>query len=480
MNIKIYFSGLFIAIAINMYSQPGNYWSMGSNTESSILAGAVVGGGSGITSAFYNPANISELKSNKISIDASLFNFNFISYENAFGKNRDINYLDFEVQPRFFSFIYLPKKYPKLSFQYTVFNRGKKLIKLYDSGKSKVIEPVTGIQKEYSVNFNYENRYNDTWLGFGTSYTINNNWAIGFSALGSAKTFMYFENSSVDLIPIGDTAIGNSKFIYYDRQDLYVASLIGKFGIQYKTNRWTYGVNFTTPSWRLFGDGYHRREVSMSNVIYNGVKMADYVRKETNYHIVSNFKEPLSIAFGLTYLTKNKTAKFYFSTEYFAPIDDYKSIDNSRVSDFFSDKYSPGSYFLTYQYGAHSVLNVAVGFKRRLTDYFSYMLGFKTDFAAYRVSETQSENLLGHYNNGVSNLYHLTSGTEFRIMKVDVLFGLEYTFGMRKNMYQFSNFDYPGIYDTYHNLALQSYPEPTMNYMINGIGIYLGLALNFD
>ena len=70
-------------------------------------------------------------------------------------------------------------------------------------------------------------------------------------------------------------------------------------------------------------------------------------------------------------------------------------------------------------------------------------------------------------------------GSVFTVKRVDVLFGLEYTYGIKKNMYQFRNFDYPGIYDTYYNLALQDYPQPTMNYQINGFGIYLGLAFNF-
>ena len=64
---------LFNLFASNsLVAQPNNYWSMGSNTPSSLLAGAVVGGGAGITSIFYNPAGISDIEQNKLALNASL------------------------------------------------------------------------------------------------------------------------------------------------------------------------------------------------------------------------------------------------------------------------------------------------------------------------------------------------------------------------------------------------------------------------
>ncbi|MCK5845954.1 MAG: hypothetical protein KAG84_00830 [Bacteroidales bacterium] len=478
MTLRLKLIILLIFPVLSIIAQPGNYWSMGSNTEASILAGAVVGGGSGITSIFYNPAGISELDQNKISIDASLFQFNLSNYKNAYRETEDESFLDYQALPRFFSFVYHSKSVPKLSFQYSVFSRGQHLSKLNGNGSRNVIEEYTNNEKEYSVNYTYENRFTDTWFGIGTSYKINDHWIIGYSLLGSIKTLLYYENTGVDLLPINDSITEVSKYLYYDRQDLYVVSVINKFGAHYKTGDWSFGLNITTPSIRIYGDGYHRREVSMTNIILKDGPVDDFVEKETNYHLRSNFKEPLSIAFGVQRSISKHNINLYFTTEYFFEIDDYKSIDNSKIANFYSDEYKPGSEFLSFQYGAHDVLNIAVGFKKNIHEKLALMVGFKTDFSTYQVSKYDQVEY-GQYIRGYSDLYYLTTGVRFDFKKANVLFGLQYSYGKRKDQYQFRNYNYPGVYDKGNYYALQDYPEDKMEYTNNGLGIYLGLGFNF-
>ena len=472
---------LLFIYSVEIYAQPPNYWSMGSNTESSILAGAVVGGGSGITSIYYNPAGISELTDNKISLDASLFHFNLTNYKKPFSSQDAIDYLDYQVQPRFFSFVHHPKIYPKLSLQYAVFGKGRALTKLYDSGKYKIKEAGTNEDKILVANFNYENRYSDTWFGFGASYQVNDNLAIGMSLLLSAKTFLYYEDVSIDLFSSLDTAQSQtvSKYVYIDRQDLYVFSGIAKFGLTYHTGSWSLGLNISTPSLRFYGDGFHRRDVSMINVNTDAGLQPDFVKKETNYHLVSNFKEPLAIAFGVVKENTDKNLKLYFSTEYFFAIDDYKVIDNSRIANIYTDEYSPGSDFLSYIYGGDHVLNVAIGLKKIIKPNLAYMLGFKTNFSSYNTHSYDTPMGKAQYVRGYSNLFHLTTGVKFDYKKTNVLIGVEYTFGLKRDLYQFRNFEYSSLYDTHNYYAMQSYPKPEMHYIYNGIGFYFGLGFNF-
>ena len=476
---KFYLITFLLFIVVGVFSQPGNYWSMASNTESSILAGAVVGGGSGITSIYYNPAGISELDDNKIALSASLFHLNLSNYNNALANDHKNRYLDYQVQPNFFSFVYHPVSIPKLSFQIAVFSRGQSLTKLYDNYTAPINEIITNKKVDYSVNYSYENRYRDTWFGIGSSYILNDRWTIGTSLLFSDKVFLYNENTSVDLIPIDDTLTKVSKYLYVDRQDLYVVSFIGKIGAHFKTKRWSLGINISLPSVRIYGEGYHHREVSMIRIMTKDGLQPDFVDKETNFHLVSNFKEPLSISFGSVRSNEEKGLFIYFSTELFFPIDDYKTIDNSKITFLFDDDYEPGSSFLTYEYGANAVLNAAFGIKKILSKSVSVMAGFKTDFSSYKIKDFNREHNYGQYIRAYTDLYHLTSGVIFDYKRANVLFGVEYTFGYRKNQYQFRNFDYPGVYDTKKYYALQQYPEPIMNYMYNGLGIYFGLSFDF-
>jgi len=478
MRIKFTLLFIFIITNIAVFAQPNNYWSMGSNTQASILAGAVVGGGSGITSIFYNPAGISELTTNNISLDASLFHFNYNTYYNAFGKEKEVEYLDYEVQPRFFSYLFHSKSTPKLSIQLAIFSRGVSLVKLYAHQSEEVVEPVTNFRKTYSVNFDYENRYSDYWGGVGFAYSLTDNFIIGYSLLGSVKSLLYFQNSNINLSPINDTS-DNSKWQYYDRQDFYVVSIINKIGIQYRRKNWTVGMNITTPSIRLYGDGYHRRELSMLNIYENGVEMPDIVMEETNSHIVANFKEPLSVSAGITYTSKDNKTRLFASAEYFAEIDNYNSIDNSKVAKYYEDDYSPGTDFLTFSYGAKSLTNFGVGIRRTISEKLELLGGFKTDFSSYRLNELDDVHL-NEYHRGSANLYHFTTGMRTVFKRGSVLLGIEYTVGYKKDMMQFGNYHYPGVYEPEKYIALQELPKNEMDFSYNGVGVYFGLVFSFN
>jgi len=73
-------------------AQSYNHWVRSFNEESSLLAGAVVGGGAGPSAIYYNPASISEIKESKLSVHASLFSFKFLNVKNALGDGIDLKW----------------------------------------------------------------------------------------------------------------------------------------------------------------------------------------------------------------------------------------------------------------------------------------------------------------------------------------------------------------------------------------------------
>ncbi|MEE4258080.1 MAG: hypothetical protein V2I47_13665, partial [Bacteroidales bacterium] len=50
---------LLSSLSIQLNAQSYNHWARSFNEESSLLAGAVVGGGAGPSAIYYNPAGIS-------------------------------------------------------------------------------------------------------------------------------------------------------------------------------------------------------------------------------------------------------------------------------------------------------------------------------------------------------------------------------------------------------------------------------------
>ena len=87
------------------------------NEESFMLAGAVVGGGAGVGSIYYNSALISDNNKSNLSLNVSLFSLDMYRIENALGDNINLESSRFVIEPRFFSYIHKSKKQKGISFQ---------------------------------------------------------------------------------------------------------------------------------------------------------------------------------------------------------------------------------------------------------------------------------------------------------------------------------------------------------------------------
>ena len=467
------------AASNSLVAQPSNYWSMGSNTPSSLLAGAVVGGGAGITSIFYNPAGISDIEQNNLALNASLFSFNWHLYDNALGNKSQLDYLEWQVKPRFLSYQFKSKKHKRINYQLAIFNRNQKLIELYDQKTFELTTEVGNNKLNYTASYDLEKRYTDYWLGFGISYDITEHFSIGVSLFGSGKTFHYYQYIGVLVDPLNDSLTRSSEWESLERQYYYVISLITKLGLRYRFDNLSIGLNVSLPSMRLWGDGYNKRNLQYSNIIYKGVLQKDYLKNEYNNYIVANVKEPLSISAGLMYSSPNKKSTYYLSVEYFAKIATYKILDNSKIAWGKEDEYPPGDDFLSYKYGAKDLFNVGLGYKHRIKESLAYFLGFRTDFSSYEVSDDGEWKDMGEYVNIGNALYHFSGGIEFKLKSSSFLIGAEYIYGLNNNSTQFANFDYPGIFDEQAHLALQNYPEDKMKYQFHGLGFYIGYSFGF-
>ena len=473
---------LFLYVAFGqpkLKAQIYNYWDLGSNTSSSLLAGAVVGGGGGITSIFYNPAGIRDIEQNKIALNASLFNFNWHLYKHALSANSSLDYLEWMVKPRFLSYQYKLKSIDNLYIQFVVFNRNQQLLELYDQRTIPVKSQTGNIDLNYTANFDLDKRYSDYWIGAGAAYDINSRLSVGLSLFGSGKTMRYYQNRSILVMDPTDSLKKSSSWESQEKQYFYVVSLIAKIGVRYRFDNVSIGMNVSLPSMRLWGDGYSKRSIQYSNIVYEGQLQDDYLQNQYNNHIVANLKEPFSVSAGIMFDNKERKSKYYASFEYFAKVNTYKMLDNTRVAVWYEDEYSPGDDFLSYKFGGKQLFNVAIGYRQNIKEGFSYMLGFRTDFASYEVSDEGKWKDMGEYLNIGNSLYHFSGGIEFRFHANTILLGTEYVFGMTNDATQFANYNYPGIFDKNQHIALQDYPQDIMQYQFHGLGLYLGYSFDF-
>jgi hypothetical protein len=192
MNTKVYIlTVLLLSVTQRCLAQSDNYWSWNFNTPSTLLAGAVVGGSAGPSAVFYNPALIDHDNIPSLSLSASLISLKFFRAENLAGESIDANKTIAKVQPRFISYI-IPKKNERLGLEAAVLSpvseEMRYTIQYFD--ELDIIQRTEG-PETYSGYLKYSRTYDDTWIGFGTSYRLSDNFYIGGSTFLSVKTFEY-------------------------------------------------------------------------------------------------------------------------------------------------------------------------------------------------------------------------------------------------------------------------------------------------
>jgi len=471
---------VYLLSGIVVSAQPTNYWSVSFNSEASLLAGAVVGGNSDITAIYYNPAGIAEIENKKIALNANLFNLSYTNYENALGTGLNLDYLSFNVQPRFISYIFKLKKAEKLVWQFAIFNRNDKRVSVYDQIEKPVQLLKPNIQEIYTGNLDFVNDYLDSWGGFGLAYKVNKNFTIGGSLLFSIKNFAYMNLISINIHPVVESLPDTVNYYAaysdnYEKIVSYDVRMLGKFGIRYQIERLSIGINLSLPSVRLFGNSDVKRNISNAGILDGTEEVEDVYLNESVNYLKSGFKDPLSISLGLKYKNLSGKSSYYFTTEYFYKIDTYMAIDGTQVV---GNEYEPGTDFLSYKFGAKSIINFAIGWQVQASEKFELLFGFRTNFSSYSVSNEGKFEAINEFIDPTADLYHLTGGSKFNYKKLSVIAGLEFITGRTRELSEFVNFAEPAVRPG-KNLALSGSKNNNMTYTNNAVGLYFGFTLGF-
>ncbi|MFC2126468.1 hypothetical protein ACFLU5_16890 [Bacteroidota bacterium] len=488
--------GIVFIVCHNAIAQSNNHWSRNFNEESSLLSGAVVGGGAGPAAIFYNPASISEIKESKISLNASLFSFEFLNSSNTWGDEIDLKYSRGVIVPRFISYMLKPKNHPKWSLEIAFLNNED--YKVEDTKSiDQNVDVLTKFEgtERYNTFYNYRNKYRDDWLGIGGSLQLGPNLFIGTSMFASIKSRNYFY--SVDIIAVPDSknllsdtlSYNSSSYTEHEYTKFNDYRLLFKIGLLYKKDNLSLGLNITTSSiGNIYSDGKEvLRKKSQGNITnpLNGLPIPDFLisdfRQKKEVRI--NAKSPFSVAGGITYSNRKKSKTLYLTAEYFTGLDSYKLVQANE-----NDSIGAGPYldnfnnneWLTFISGAKPVLNLGTGFRWIVKENLMILSGFRTDFNFRKDFNNESLNQTKSIKNFDIDKYHLTGGLNLRVMGQDLIAGLQYTLGYVKNQQQFVNFSNPIEYNFNDFTALQGIRQYTMSTTFNAFTIYFGATINLN
>ena len=489
--------GLMVLICLSflnkLNAQTVNYWSWNFNTPSTLLAGAVVGGGSGPSSIYYNPALINFDNVASLSISANIFSFQFFKINNIAGDGLDVSNIKFKIQPRFLSYV-LPSKNKKLGMEFAFISPVTEDIEytLQHFDEIDIIERMEGLET-YSGYLNYGRKYDDTWGGFGLSYEFSKRFYIGGSSFFSYKSLKYHNIRSASAFQESDSVYINqvlepsyfAQNSFTEELNYWDASMIFKFGLHFlsENEQLSFGVNITSPNIPIMGRADVRKDYEKSDVFDNESDSftPNEILIEHEESVKTRIKTPFSVALGFQYLTKNKNNFFSLTVEYFHNIEQYSIIEttdtNNKLPNYFDGLIGEND-FLPYYFEARSVTNIAFGLKQYLTPTVYIFGGFRTDFSAAVEDNFRFSGNTFKVSQLQLNKYHFTIGPVLTIKRSEVVTGIQYTFGGNKNFPNVINYKNPVEYIPLTGQSLEGIRMNNASTSINELSLFLGITVD--
>lgn len=489
---------LFFLLPDFLYAQVNNYWSHNFNEESSLIGGAVVGGGAGASAIFYNPAIISEINESKLSLNASLFAYDINTSKNILGEGIDLLSTRFYAVPRSVSYMHKPKNHPSWNLEFAFLN----VANTENSGLNyteKNIDILTHLpgNEEYIAFTELKTVLRNDYFGVGGSYKVGNNLYFGTSLFLSAVSKNSLYNLDINAHPT-DLIVGTNgeEIPYYNAShatnELVKFNdyrLLWKFGLLYKQPRFSIGLNVTTPSiGGIYSDGKRvMRKESQENITnpntgepMKNFLIIDYAEKK---EVSVTSKSPLSIAAGCTFYSADQKKIFYTTIEYFAPIESYNMVEANEKSGLGEGTILEKGNFsdwLTFVDGANPVFNAAFGYRWYLKNNLMLLSGFKTDFNYKKKKETSPLSPDKSIKSVNVDYYHVSGGLTVRIKGQDITAGLQYSFGISNNSKQVVNLSNPVEFNFEEMKALQGTRTNTAKSIFNSFTLLLAASFNFN
>ncbi|MEL6193874.1 MAG: hypothetical protein AAFR66_17565 [Bacteroidota bacterium] len=389
------------------FSQTGsNYWSSDFGTKAQLLNGAVIAGVDDNSSVFYNPAAIGVGAENGLSFSVLSPQRRVVKTNSVQVGNQKLS--DFDFLPNIFVYAFSPFKDKKTSFAITLFSKNEVDFSL----KHNYVQALAD-GNIYDGSVTFDNVIRNRWAGIGVSHEIHPNIRIGLTQFITLFTQEQLLGVNSNIFPDLDSDIPLSfihEQVQINRNKRFGA--ISKLGFLFQTGIGEIGLNFTSPLlYSLSETGTYQYGKTTLN---SSGELSQIGGTDTNAP-TAKFQTPFSVGLGIK-TSLDKKQILYVSAEYFAGISAYETL-----------KGSDNAFPFTAYDQARRVINLAVGYENKLSDTFTLLAGFKTDFSQLRADELNLSNdfALSKFQ---WDLYHLTLGGQWVFGNFQFSSGVNYVF----------------------------------------------------
>lgn len=422
---------------MSVHGQDNHYWSNQFGARSALLGGALTAEGGDNSAIFYNPGGLAFVKNSSVSLVGNMFRADLLKVENGAGSNLDLKHKALDAIPSFANGVIKIKKLP-VALTYGILNRTKtkmNMTQLFTADTTHY--SWLNSNQYYRGRFEYDRDMREDWLGFGAGVELFENFGLGISNYVVALSHDYSYLGSSEVL----TGNENNDYLSNDVLNSYKLNVkhrtlgyLLKLGLNYHFDKMKFGLTVTAPTINIKGIANSTIE---RNIIINQNTFLDnnnlYARQSG---VRSTYKTPLILDIGGEWYSK--WGIFMARLAWFSPIKKHNTLDIKLNED------DPALYavndpinFLTTVSASKQVVNFAIGADRKISEKFSLLLGFRTNFNYFKYDALEEGELT--ITNDYWNIFHYSMGASWKQPKYIFTVGLDYARGRSKNDQQYIN-----------------------------------------
>lgn len=404
---------IFLAAYFGL-AQQGNYRFNNFGNKTILLAGNVTGSVEDFGLSYYNPARLTEIKTNGFAFNAKAYEYGTYKLKNAIDENSSPKDSQFRAVPSTaagtFSLF-------GTRFAYSFFTKYATNTRLnYRTGiiKDDVTDILPG-QESYTVDFLINNVLNEQLIGLTWAHAINEKFSLGISIFGS----VYKSEGGTNLeytIQAEDNRVAYYRNRPNFRQDSY--GLIVKLGASYHFPKFDFGVNINLPYLEVYQKGRFNYQNVVSGIGPDNDQLYNYKLNDLN----AKRKEPLGVSLGAGVPIKTHT--LHVNLDYVSGLSSYTRLEVPDI-----DTGQDALTSISFEERRKSIINFGVGGEFYINEFVNLYTGFSTDFNSI---STESDVLDVEGNPTInsdlgSDYIHASMGAELKLKWANLILGATHT-----------------------------------------------------
>ena len=447
------------------FAQDAHYNGQQPDSKGTLNGGTGTAGSRDLSAVYYNPGAIAFFEKSSIGLNGSLFTYDYAKITDQGSQVSTIDGSNFFVSPSLFAGTFKLKEKSKLTTSYSYFNTGYYNNRLYSIDQEAVLyqnQPALATNQ-----FDQRLKYSEDWFGAGLTYRVNEHWGIGIIPFVHLYSHQYMQQGNFQVTDGSESSLVLGAISDYREARLFSSGMVFNFGVAYNRGEHEFGLNLITPrinftnlSWSYIErriDATYKEDSTSSSVLF-----------DVDFRAIMH--RPLEINIGYAWLRGSRSIKVRLS--YYGSYASYVQGRESNTSIRTGVFTKPNEYNNLPVSNAKNVINLGIGYEKRLSPTLMIITGFRTDFTFFNKTIYKYSDFTTAL--AIWNIYHVSGGVSWQYKRLHLQTGIDYGFSYDKNLPVFANLEEP-------NASLDDVPlYHTANVNYQQFKVFIGLVLSLD